>query len=125
MAEEDTKLPSIDRRVSEDFISFYANNVMFESSVWDLKMIFGQLDQSESGNPIINIEGSLALPWLQAKIMSFFLQLQLAAYEHDRGTIQVPSNVLPASPDAVDTNPAFDDNIKALYRRLYSQVFAP
>ena len=29
-----------------DFTSLYANNIRIERSVWDLKLIFGELDQS-------------------------------------------------------------------------------
>ena len=42
----------LDLRRDEEFASLYANNVQLESSVWDLKIMFGQLDQAKGPNVI-------------------------------------------------------------------------
>jgi len=63
----------------EDFLPVYANNVLFEPSVWDLKMIFGQLDQSE-GKAVVEQHTAVTIPWAQAKVLSYYLQVNLTAY---------------------------------------------
>ncbi len=41
------KAPELKIEKDEDLLEVYANNVFFESSVWDIKMLFGTLDQSK------------------------------------------------------------------------------
>ena len=43
MAEETPAPPSIPIKRIEDFVSRYANNVNLEISVWDLKLLFSEL----------------------------------------------------------------------------------
>ena len=78
----------------EDFASLYANNVQFETSVWDLKIIFGQLDQSRPSGRV-DQHTAITLPWLQAKIMAFYLSANVALYEADNGKIQIPLSLQP------------------------------
>jgi hypothetical protein len=90
--------PEYIRQRNEDFTTLYANNVLFEPSVWDLKLIFGELDQSTVPN-VIAQHTAVSISWLQAKLMSYFLQGQIAAYEADNGTIRVPPAVIPPRPN--------------------------
>lgn len=83
---------------TDDFTSAYANNVLFEPSVWNLKMIFGELDQHGSKSTVEQ-HTSITLPWLQAKIMRVFLDVNIAFYEAENGKIDVPTHLLP-SPQA-------------------------
>jgi hypothetical protein len=46
MAEPTNAGPVGDFQRVDDFNSYYANNIQFEWSQFDLKLIFGQLDQS-------------------------------------------------------------------------------
>src|SRR5712671_4562050 len=82
---------------TEDFLRDYANNVMFEPSFWDLKMIFGQLDQQEMPATVVQ-HTEMTVPWATAKLMSYFLQVFLAIHESDNGKIKLPPNVLPPLP---------------------------
>ena len=82
----------------EDFASFYANHVWYESSVWDLKLIFGQLDQSKGPN-VITQHTAIALSWIQVKIMIYFLQVNLAIYEVHNGKVSIPASVVPPPPE--------------------------
>src|SRR5713101_7954891 len=78
----------------EDCYTDYANNIYLESSVWDLKLIFGQLDQST--NPVTTEQrAALTIPWTQAKIFSYLLSLHLLAYEMANGKIVIPEAVVP------------------------------
>ncbi len=79
---------------AENFKQLYANNVQFESSAWDLKLIFGLLDQREDPL-IIRQHGSINLSWAQAKIVAYFLQLNILFHESQHGKIQLPAPVLP------------------------------
>jgi hypothetical protein len=79
---------------SEDFESVYANNVLFESSIWDLKMLFGQLSLS-NGRQRIELHTAVTIPWLQAKLMAYYLQSNLTFYEGEHGPIKIPQGMTP------------------------------
>ena len=79
---------------TEDFATVYANNVRYESSVWDLKMIFGELDQSQ-GKEVVQLHTGVSIPWIQAKLMAYMLRLNVEAYELENGNIDVPIRVIP------------------------------
>jgi hypothetical protein len=93
---EPTNVPvPMEFKRSEDFLSRYANNVQFESSVWDLKLLFGQL-QLPPGEPgFVQHHTAMTLPWLQIKILSLYLQLNLLIHEALNGKIVIPQSVMP------------------------------
>jgi len=93
----------------EDFTSLYANNVQFEVSTWDLKMVFGELDQSDPpGKSKVIQHTAMTVTWLQAKIMAYYLNANILLHEADYGKIQIPANLhpvpLPALPDEIKAN---------------------
>lgn len=63
--QETAKAPDSTRH--EEFTSLYANNVQFEWSQLDLKLIFGQLDQSR-GKAQIEQHTAMTIPWMIAKL---------------------------------------------------------
>ncbi len=79
---------------TEDFATVYANNVRYESSVWDLKMIFGDLDQSQ-GKEVVQLHTFVSIPMIKSKIIADMLRLNVEAYELDNGNIDVPIRVIP------------------------------
>ena len=85
------------RRDKDDFEALYANNVQFQPSEWDLRAIFGEVD-FEDGRPFVQQHTSISLPWAQAKIMLYFLAVQIGAYEIANGKIVIPGTVLPPDP---------------------------
>src|ERR1035437_6050805 len=93
----------------EDFVTAYANNVQFEQNAWDIKMIFGELDQTGGKTNVVEQHTSITLSWAEAKVLSFFLRVQIAAHEIEDGKIQIPKRVLPQEPGALaaeyKTNP--------------------
>jgi|ERR1035441_7450252 hypothetical protein len=91
----------------EDFESLYATNVNFEPSVWDLKLIFGQLDQS-SGRAVVKQHTAISVPWIQVKLMAYYLEAQLAIHDIDFGAVIVPPSLIPPSPDP--TSPEIQGN---------------
>ena len=78
----------------EKMYTEYANNVHFEPSAWDLKIIFGQLDQS-SGKPDVDWHTAVTLPWPQVKLLAYYLQVALFSYETENGKINIPPGVKP------------------------------
>ncbi len=125
MADKETKQnsqapPSGFERV-EDFYTDYANNVYLEGSVWDLKLIFGQLDQST--NPVITEQrAAITIPWRQAKILNYLLSIHIRAHELDNSRITIPQSIVP--PDPVSTDESI--SMEPLYeymRKLRIEMF--
>jgi hypothetical protein len=79
----------------DDLTTDYANNVAFETTVWDLKLIFGEYSDQDKG---VEWHTSMTIPWAQAKVMQYYLQINLEAYEQQHGKIKVPSPMLPPEP---------------------------
>src|SRR5689334_3796431 len=76
----------IEFKRSEDFVELYANNVKFESSVWDLKLVFGELDQSLGPNVVVQ-HTAITIPWPQIKLLLFGLNISLTEHEGRAGRI--------------------------------------
>ena len=72
------------------FVERYANNVQFESSAWDLKMIFGTFD-STSDAPGLKQHTSINVTWQQAKVIAYFVYVNIMFQEITNGLIAVPS----------------------------------
>jgi hypothetical protein len=89
------------RQRTADFIARYANYCHLESSLWDIRINFGQTDQSLGANTV-PINTAVTLPWPQLKVLSYFLRVHLAGYEADNGRIKIPPGIVPEpSPTAV------------------------
>jgi hypothetical protein len=96
---------------SEEFYEDYANNVFLEASFWDLRLIFGQLDQSAKP-PVTEQRSAVTIPWTQVKILAFLLRIHIFAYEAKNGKIVVPPDVVPPGlPAPTDEMIAQDPNI--------------
>ena len=96
-------------------VPVYANNVKFELTVWDLRILFGQLLPMSEGIGQVDWHTDVTIPWAQAKLMNLYLEINIALYERENGKITIPAGVLPplmsSPPEGVDTsNP---DAIKA------------
>ena len=112
----------LEHRRSEDFRQDYANNVLLESTAWDLTLRFGQLDLSVGPNVVFQRLG-VTLPWPQVKVMLYLMQIHLTAYEMDQGRCNVPKGVIP-NPPAVPTAEAVKENPKLaethiIFRKLW------
>jgi hypothetical protein len=83
---------------TDTFSEIYANNVRFESNVWDLRLVFGTLDQgtgTTAFDQAVKFHTAISVPWQQIKIMSYMLQLNLLFHEHANGKVRVHANVVP------------------------------
>ena len=117
----------IDYRRREDFAEFYANNVLYQPSAWDLKLVFGELDQSLGENVVVQSCG-ITVPWRQVKVGIYFLQFHLTAYESAHGRVSVPKGVvreIPTQPpkEVTDKSPDAEKSWKQL-RKLYEDFIA-
>jgi hypothetical protein len=112
MAEEHTSPQITFMRDEEDFISTYANHVLFQASVWDLKLVFGQLDQPQEHHPVIEQHTAITMPWMQVKLMAYYLLLNLLMYESENGDIKIPPRLLPPEPPPLDPEQEKDPHVK-------------
>src|ERR1039458_2007984 len=98
--ETEKKPAGVVHKRGENFIDRYANNVFFESSAWDLKLIFGSVDQSIAPNHVTQHTG-MSLSWAQVKVLIFLLRFQLLSHEARLGRVRLPAgivNPIPAIP---------------------------
>ena len=77
--------------------SVYANSALIEQSVWDVKLLFGQLVRAGSGKFDVDWHTEVTMPWPQVKLFSYYLQANLALYEAYNGTIRLPSSLHPVA----------------------------
>jgi len=125
MPDEKRNPPNIQREMEEDFASLYANNVVYEPSVWDLKLIFGQLDQKSTGGEgqaTVDYHTAITLPWSVVKLMVYYLRVNLAGHEAETGPVKLPERVLPARVSEVGDNPAAAVGTDAM-RRIWDEEF--
>jgi hypothetical protein len=107
----------------EDFTSLYASNVQFESTFWDLKIIFGQVDLAKQS---ISQHTAMALSWPVAKLASYFMVANIIFHQAQNGYTALPPSVLPPRPDASD--PGLDANGRktaAYLAWVWDQFFGP
>jgi len=81
---------------AENFLARYANNVNYETSVFDLKFVFGELVQPIGKTPYVEQHTALTVSWLEAKIAALFLSMNVAMHENKFGTLNIPNGTLPA-----------------------------
>jgi hypothetical protein len=87
----------------DDLTVEYANNLFFSPNVWDLKIIFGELAAFKQA---INWHTSITLPWEQAKLMAYYLAINIAAHELEKGPIIIPKAMLPQEPPPPTDSPS-------------------
>ena len=123
MADDDkTTTPQIPTfRRSKEICQRYANNVQFETTVWDMKIVFGEVDQF-ADPAVIEQHTTITLSWLEAKIMAYYLVVNLALYQAKHGSIPVPPLVLPLGPSK--DSPDIPDKDLAKYMAwIHDQFF--
>lgn len=98
----------------DEFSVSYANNVLLEASEWDLKLVFGQLDLS-TGTPNVEQHTAITIPWLQAKLLHYFLGLNVALFEYQNGKIKIPLGLLPPAPPPLTPEQEADPAAKKLF----------
>jgi hypothetical protein len=98
-----------------NFTTAYANNVYFESSAWDLKIVFGQLEQPPGQPVVVTQHTAVTIPWAQAKLALYYLRIHVEGSELQNGKISIRSNLLPAEPPPLTPEQEKDPLAKQLY----------
>lgn len=114
MAEQTNVAPTLDFERTEDFIPLYANNVQFEQSAFDLKIIFGELNQSQS-KVRVEQHSSVTISWAQAKLMAYYLQLNIAGYETQMGKIKIREDLVPVAIPPLSPEQEKDPKIREFF----------
>lgn len=81
---------------SANFAAKYANNVFYATSVFDVKMVFGELIQFPNTQPFIEQHTAVTLSWREAKIAALFLVMNIAMHENKFGALDIPDGILPS-----------------------------
>ena len=104
----------------------YANNAQFELSSWDLKIIFGELNQS-GGKTTVEQHTAVTVSWVQAKLFAYYLQVNIAFYELQHGKIAIPKETLPPEPPPIPEELANDPQAKAanqLFKKMRGEFLS-
>jgi len=109
------KVADLQYRRTDDFVKSYANNAYYESSAWDLTIVFGQLDQLVGSPAIIRQNIAITIPWAQAKLMAYFLRLHAEANDIQNGKVPIRSDLLPPVPPPISEEDAKNPAAKKLY----------
>ena len=128
-SQQATQTPPNRLTPGENFSEDYANNFQFESTVWDFKIVFGQLEQMFGAG--IDWHTSITMPWGTAKLLSHFLHAQILAFELSNGVIKIPPAAMPPEPvpptgaDDTPTNRRFYSLAMQMHRRLLGWTQKP
>ncbi len=100
-------------KYTEALTTDYANNTFLEASVWDLKIVFGEWSGETKS---VGWHTSMTIPWAQAKLLAYYLAVNVRAHELRMGKVQFPEAMIPREPTLPDPkNPdavAFYDMVK-------------
>ena len=122
MSESNDKLQF--QRGFDELQSDYANNVAFESTVWDLKLLFGEYSDRLKG---VEWHTSITVPWAQSKLMLYYLTLNIRFHELQGGQgINIPPGMTPKKPEPpLDPNDASSAAIYDMIKRAHDALFGP
>jgi hypothetical protein len=119
------KLANIRR--DPNFVSLYANNVVVESTAFDMKLVFGVIDLRNPLDPAVDQQAGVNLSWPEVKLLLYWMKVHLAAHEGENGKVKLPASVLPGE---IPPNPPPPfDNAKGreafeLMRRMRAEFIA-
>ena len=100
----------------------YANSTTTEITAWDLKILFGQIEQ-HTGKFVTDWHTAVTMPWMQAKILDYYLQAQIAWYEKSYMPITIPAGSVPAIPEVPeDTTPMIAEYLQFV-REIHNRIF--
>jgi len=116
-----TEAPSAAER-STDFRTYYANNILFESTAWDMKLTFGHIDRATAPLLVMN-DCSVTIPWPQAKLALFWLRLHVEMAEAEiEGKIPIRKDLLPL--ELPETLSGLDEVAAQRFREVYQRIRA-
>jgi hypothetical protein len=116
-----TSKPAVER--STDFPTYYSNNIVYESTAWDIKLTFGHIEQATA--PVLTRNDcSVTIPWPLAKLLLFWIRLHVESAEVEiAGKIPIRKDLLPPElpdrlPEELEADPANAKRFREIYERL-------
>ncbi len=109
------KVADLKYQRADDLVTFYANNAYYESSAWDLKIVFGQLDQPKGSPAVIRQNIAITIPWAQAKLLAYFVRIHIEASELQNGKVPIRPDLRPPPPPALTEEQAKDPAARKLF----------
>ena len=88
----------------------YANDVYFNTTFWDMTLVFGQMAPltREPQPHAVEYHTAITVPWQQAKLMAYYLFAIVIAHEAANGRIGIPPQLIPkAGLDGNGQSPQF------------------
>jgi hypothetical protein len=70
----------------------YSNNIQMATSNFDVRVLFGEIDRVSDDKVIVEQQVQVTMTWLEAKILSDFLQANVKAHEELNGPLKLPKN---------------------------------
>src|SRR5436309_1395580 len=91
----ESEKPPIKIERADDFRVIYANNVVADSTAWDLRLTFGMFDQS-ADHSVNKQQFAAVIPFGVAKLVLYWIEAAVIAHEIETGhRIGIRENVLP------------------------------
>ena len=81
------------QRLKRNGATLYANDVRFELSAWDLRVIFGEMTKY-TPPAVVEQHTAVTVSWLQAKVMAIFLCINVDMHERQNGAIRIQKEIL-------------------------------
>jgi len=80
-------------------------------------MVFGELEIRD-GVAVVQQHTAMSVTWLQAKLMHYYMSLQLAVFEMTHGKVAVSEGILPPEP----TPPTGDLENDPMAKQVYEHI---
>lgn len=103
---------------NDDLTVDYANNTFFEPTIWDLKILFGEWAGRTNS---IEWHTAITVPWAQAKLMAYYLAINVAAHELRYGKIKVPDSMVPQDPATLPESTDGDPAINQAFTKMVTE----
>jgi hypothetical protein len=117
-APERPQTPSqLDVQRHENYENWYSNNVQYQQSEWDLKFIFGQLDWRDD-RFVVEQHTAVTVAWIQAKLILYYLSIQVGVYELSHGKIPIPPGAMPPEPPPPTGEQANDPFVNQMHEYM-------
>lgn len=103
----------------DDFLAVYANNVVVDATAWDLRLTFGQFEKLPDDSMVNNQRLSVNMPFGLAKLMLFWIELQIISHEIQTGKrVGMRSGLIPDPPTLIGPENENDPNFVKLHAAI-------
>jgi Protein of unknown function (DUF3467) len=69
---------------------FYSNNITVGTTQFDMRIIFGQIEEVNDDQFIVQQNAQVTMAWVEAKILADFLRVNIEDYEKRNGQLKIP-----------------------------------